>query len=149
MSKKIQFQRPILEAIAEHLQAEYPHEGCGFFAGNDGDSRLVKAWLPVRNMQEDQRERRFQIAPKDYLRAEQWADAAGLVLLGVYHSHPDHPATPSATDLESAVPWFSYLIVTTTRTAAGNQTSWQLDADGQFEEEFVEVLQAAPQVVAP
>jgi proteasome lid subunit RPN8/RPN11 len=149
MSTKIQFQRPILEAIAEHLQTEYPHEGCGFFAGEDGDPRLVKAWLPVRNVQEAQRERRFQIAPKDYLRAEQWADAAGLVLLGVYHSHPDHPAIPSVTDLESAVPWFSYLIVTTTPVAARQPTSWQLNADGQFEEELMEVLAAVSQVVAP
>ena len=35
----------------------------------------------------------------------------GLEIVGYYHSHPDHPAGPSAFDTEHAWPWYSYLIV--------------------------------------
>ena len=149
MGSTIQFSDGILDGISQHLLECYPEEGCGFFAGKDGDARLVQAWLPVRNVQADQRGRRFQIAPQDYLKAEQWADDLGLTLLGIYHSHPDHPAIPSITDLENAVPWFSYLIVNTTTQGAGAKTSWQLNDAGQFEEELVELLAVSPLVTTP
>ncbi len=149
MGSVIQFSDGVLDAISGHLLQCYPEEGCGFFAGVDGEPRVVQAWLPVRNVQADQRARRFQIAPQDYLKAEKWADDLGLTLLGIYHSHPDHPAIPSITDLENAVPWFSYLIVNTTAQSAGARTSWQLNEAGQFDEEIVELLSAATLVMAP
>jgi proteasome lid subunit RPN8/RPN11 len=142
MSATIQFSGQVLKEIQAHLLSVYPEEGCGFFAGIEGEPRVVKAWFPVRNMQEDARERRFQIAPIDYLKAEQWADNQGLALLGIYHSHPDHPAYPSETDLENAVPYFSYLIVNTSAFGAGASTSWQLDESGKFVEESVVALAA-------
>lgn len=148
MSAKIQFHGTVLEDIQKHLVSVYPEEGCGFFAGIDGETRQVTAWFPVRNVQTDARERRFQIAPLDYIRAEQWADAQELALLGIYHSHPDHPAFPSETDLVNAVPYFSYLIVNTTAFGPGSSTSWQLDEVGKFAEELL-VLQPQRVYAAP
>ncbi len=50
-------------------------------------------------------------------------------MLGCYHSHPDHPAVPSAFDTEQAWPWYSYVIVRVDRGRAGELTSWVLDDD--------------------
>ena len=55
------------------------------------------------------------MSPLDYLAAERAADAAGKTLLGFYHSHPEHPAEPSATDLAWAQPNFVYLIMSIRR----------------------------------
>ena len=148
MGAMIQFDTTVLENIRAHLLSAYPEEGCGFFAGIDGDPRQVQAHLPVRNVQTAARERRFEIAPLDYLKAEQWADDQGLVLLGIYHSHPDHPAFPSETDLVNAVPYFSYLIVKTTVHEAKENTSWQLNAEGKFDVELVTVAEFATILVA-
>ena len=46
-------------------------------------------------------------APADYLAAERGAKAAGLELIGFYHSHPDHPARPSPARSDHAWPSFS------------------------------------------
>lgn len=140
MKLKIDFPTEVLWGIQGHLQSTYPEEGCGFFAGVDGDPRVVRAFYPVANVQQDIRAKRFQISPADYLAAERWAERLGVSLLGIYHSHPDHPAKPSETDLAHAVPWFSYLIVTTTEDGVGPRTSWQLGDEGAFVEEEVRVL---------
>ena len=63
------------------------------------------------NITTGERRRRFLIGPDEYRAAEQHADDTGRALLGFYHSHPDHPAEPSAFDLEHAWPNLSYVIV--------------------------------------
>ena len=60
---------------------------------------------------EDSPRNRYLISPRDLLEAEKAARALGLDIVGVYHSHPDHPARPSEFDREHAFPWYSYIIV--------------------------------------
>ena len=89
------------------------------------------------------RRRRFAIAPEALLRAQKEARAAGLEVLGYYHSHPDAPAVPSARDLETAWPEVSYVIVAVERGRPGELRSWRLDpAQRGFEEERIEYLPA-------
>ena len=52
---------------------------------------------------------------------------AGQEIVGYYHSHPDHPARPSAFDAEHAWPWYSYLIVRIDRGRGADMASWVLD----------------------
>jgi proteasome lid subunit RPN8/RPN11 len=61
--------------------------------------------------------------------AEQEAESLGLDLIGVFHSHPDHPAVASEFDLEWALPWFSYLITAVQHGRARQSRSWRLDDD--------------------
>lgn len=117
----------------------YPHECCGFLYGNDNDERIITQAVEVNNTREENRERRFEISAQDYLKAELYADENDLTLLGVYHSHPDHPAVPSEYDLRHALPYFSYIIVSVKRGKAAQLNSWKLDSNGQFEQEAVEV----------
>jgi proteasome lid subunit RPN8/RPN11 len=127
-----------LRGIAADLVSAYPEEGCGFLLGSADPERVITAFLPVQNANEGQRERRFNIRPVDYLLAERWASEQGLDLIGIYHSHPEVAPVPSATDLASALPWFSYLITRVTAQGAQESRSWQLNADGVFEEEGLE-----------
>jgi proteasome lid subunit RPN8/RPN11 len=67
--------------------------------------------------------------PDELLQAERLAEEQGLEVLGFYHSHPDHPATPSGYDLKHAWPFYSYLIVAVKEGAAGELSGWELAPD--------------------
>jgi proteasome lid subunit RPN8/RPN11 len=133
-----------LEQLAEHSMItdaieSFPDECCGFFYGNEdasGNRRITHA-LPVNNAKEGDKRKRFEISPKDYLGAERFAEENGLQLLGVYHSHPNHPAIPSEQDRLAAQPYFSYIIVSVHEQDARDIRSWRLNDDFKFEEEVV------------
>jgi proteasome lid subunit RPN8/RPN11 len=88
----------VLEEIGRHAAEAYPEECCGalFGAKVDGEVR-VRLTERVPNRRTDQRERRFSIDPLDYGRLERLAEESGLGLVGIYHSHPDHPPPPPNT----------------------------------------------------
>jgi proteasome lid subunit RPN8/RPN11 len=69
------------------------------------------------------------IADQMYREGEDYADSKGLLLIGFFHSHPDHPAQPSEFDREHALPWWSYLIVSVRQGQAAEVLSWQLKED--------------------
>ena len=151
--------RHILSQIHAHGEAAYPEEGAGFLlgrvlppspilggeAGGEGgreasDRRLVTAILELANAREDAaRRNRYLLTPQDYLRGEQQATRLGLDVLGVFHSHPDHPNRPSDFDREWAMPWFSYLITSVLSGHAVASRSWRLLEDrSQFVEETIQ-----------
>ena len=140
------------EMISDAVQA-FPDECCGFFFGVESKegARNITHVLKVDNSKEGDKRRRFQISPQDYLKAEQFALDNQVDLLGVYHSHPNHPAIPSETDRESAQPFFSYLIIavsddhnliTGQKHSIADQKNivsrcWRLNDEQQFEEEEI------------
>ena len=128
------------EQVHTHLCRAYPEEGCGVLVGQDhGERRMVERVVPLDNRGEAERNRRYLIAPEQLLVVEREAREAGLDVLGFYHSHPDHPARPSAFDLEHAWPYYSYLIVSVAGGRAVDATSWRLVADrSRFEPERIE-----------
>ena len=116
----------------------FPDECCGFFFGKEtGEARIILKSLVVNNSKEGDKRRRFEISPKDYLNAERFADENELQLLGVYHSHPNHPAIPSEHDRVAAQPYFSYIIISVKENEIADIRSWQLNEDFQFEEEKI------------
>lgn len=125
--------------ITEHAKAAYPNECCGFFFGSDseGENRNIEIATPVVNSKEGDQRRRFEISPRGYMQAEMYALQNNLTLLGVYHSHPDHPARPSEHDLRQAVPFFSYIIVSIKQGEVDDITSWILNDDSQFVQEII------------
>ena len=120
-----------LESIQSHGAESYPEECCGFLLGRIRDSgNDVVATRPAANRRTEDRERRFMIAPEDALAAENAAREQGLDVVGFYHSHPDHPAEPSQTDLDEATfPGYTYVIVSVRRGCPGEVTAWSLRAD--------------------
>ncbi|MCW9708010.1 M67 family metallopeptidase [Fodinibius salsisoli] len=136
-----------LSIINEHAEADYPNECCGFFYGlADGGQRQVRVIQKVKNAKEGDQRRRFQIDPQDYQKAEKYAIDNDLDLLGVYHSHPDHPAKPSEHDRKVAMPYFSYIIVSVQDGKAVTVRSWRLNESQQFDEEPIETHEFTPEV---
>ncbi len=131
--------------IHDHLLAAYPEESCGVLIGRESDgAREVERVVRCENRRPDARGTRYLIAPEQFLAADREARAAGLEVLGFFHSHPDHPAEPSAFDLEHAWPYYSYLIVSVSSGAAAVQRCWRLRDDrSRFEAERVESGPAA------
>ena len=127
----------VLRQIHRHGEAAYPEEGAGLLLGNDtGIARTVQAILDLPNSREDQaRRNRYLLSAEDYLRGEAEADRLGLEVLGVFHSHPDHPNRPSEFDREWAWPNYSYIITSVWSGRAIESRAWQLTDDRQ---EFVE-----------
>ncbi len=134
----------VLKDIREHGRASYPEECCGALLGalRDGVARVEEAQR-MENASPQRRERRFEIEPRAYLCIERRAEELGWTVLGFYHSHPDHPAAPSAYDREQALPFLHYVIVAVEGGRPGEATSWILSEDrGVFEPE--ELLLEAP-----
>ncbi len=137
----LRLSKDILTQIHAHGAQAYPEEGAGFLLGSDGAERAVKAFLPLTNSREDAaRHNRYLIAPEDYLKAELEADRLGLSLIGVFHSHPDHPNRPSEFDRDWAQPFFSYIITNVDSGKATESRSWRLSEDrSQFIEEEIQI----------
>jgi len=121
----------LMAEIQRHAEQQYPEEGAGLILGLlDGEDRTARSVLPVSNTFEaHQRGRRYLIDPMAILRAEQQAEQKGLSVLGVFHSHPDHPPTPSKFDEEWAVPWYIYLITAVRQGIAEQTRAWRLQED--------------------
>lgn len=77
-------------------------------------------------------ERHYTIAPEAMLEAQKQGRDRNLSIIGIYHSHPDHPATPSEFDRVYAWPEYSYVIVSVQLGKAVEVKSWQLNAEHQF-----------------
>lgn len=138
MKKPLKIRKNAWDVMKSDATSSYPEECCGFFFGKNGDQKVVSTAYPVDNRNETNRKRRFEIDPKDYMAAEKYAVDQNVDLLGVYHSHPDHPALPSETDRSQALPWFSYIIISVKEGNAQDTRSWVLNETRQFEEEIIE-----------
>jgi proteasome lid subunit RPN8/RPN11 len=130
----------LVDQIRREGERAYPAECCGVLAGHADEVKEVQRLVPVTNRRTDD-PHRYLIAPEDLRRIEVELRPSGLEVLGCYHSHPDHPAAPSAFDTEQAWPWYSYIIVRVDRARAAELTSWVLDEDrSAMSPESIDVL---------
>ncbi|HET9783856.1 MAG TPA: M67 family metallopeptidase [Terriglobales bacterium] len=110
----LEIARPALEDLLRHGERDYPNECCGLLLGQALETRRRRATeaFPMRNANAVSPQNRFEFDPREHLAAQRAARERGLSVVGFYHSHPDHPARPSRTDLERAAwPGYSYLII--------------------------------------
>lgn len=77
-----------------HASRRAPQEACGLLAGEDDRVEMTQG---IPNAERSQV--RFRMEPGAQWRAFQRMEAAGLELVGIYHSHPNGPETPSPTDI--------------------------------------------------
>lgn len=115
--------------------SRYPLEACGLLLGRSTgarvtvvDVRLARNLVPARD--------RYELDPLDHLDAEEHAREHGLEVVGVWHSHPDHPAVPSESDRAGAWEGWSYAIVSVNADEVLALRSWRL-AGAVFDEEEV------------
>lgn len=140
----IRIPAPCLRAIRAAAEAAYPDECCGLLIGRDGNAGdiLVTAVEPSPNRAAGDRRDSFEVDPQlrfDVMRRLDAANATGgqaARIVGHYHSHPDHPAQPSARDLEMAYePEMVWVIVAVEGGRAAGIRAHRLDETaGRFRE---------------
>lgn len=129
-ARALTFSDQAVAAANESAVSAYPEECCGFLYGSDrGPTIRVEAARAVENRQREKRTHHYFITPEQYLEGEEFADRSGTTLVGIYHSHPDHPAIPSQKDLEGALPGFVYLILSIRQGATADRKWWELSND--------------------
>ena len=131
----------VLDTIRQHGANAYPEEGCGFLLGtvtDDGENHIT-ALHQATNRRTENRARRYELTADDYRDADAAAQEQGLDVVGIYHSHPDHPARPSQTDLEEATfPGYTYVIVSVHDGTPEDLTAWTLAPDrSSFQQENI------------
>lgn len=93
--------RSHLDQMLDAVRQNPDEEVCGIVAGSiSGSDYQVELVIPVVN--ELHSPVRFRMAPQDQLDAFYLIEAQGLELVGIYHSHPNGPSHPSATDISEA-----------------------------------------------
>lgn len=129
--------------IQNHGAEAYPEECCGAMLGSvDPDGKKITSRIiRIENTSSENRHRRFAVTAEDYKKLESQAKSENLTLLGFYHTHPDHPAQPSETDLSFAWPFFSYIILSIKSGEPSDLNSFELDLDSEkFQSEKLDIL---------
>ena len=128
------------EQIRRHAEKEYPRECCGILMGKFGaGDRTVDSIVQCTNAADGSQQTTYVIDPRELIRAQREARERGLEIVGFYHSHPDHPARPSPSDLEQAH-WIgcSYLIVGVSTGKTRETKSFLLDGRLEEDKRFTE-----------
>src|SRR6185295_8931272 len=115
----------------------YPLEICGLTFGKAGENRVVTEVFECVTLNKLKPETRYDMDPKDYMKGEALARQKGLDVVGIFHSHPDHPDKASETDRQAAWPGFSYIIMSIQKGKFVSMKSWVLNNKEQFDEEPV------------
>lgn len=130
--------RSLVSRIHAYLEGTYPNEGSGLLFGRRSGDEDVIAWFSAINTGANVGLKDwFELDPQAMLWADTDARKAGLSMLGIVHSHPNHPARPSPRDLERAWPGFTYLICSVREGKAAEWTCWTVD---EAKHEFAPVV---------
>ncbi|MBI3726353.1 molybdopterin-synthase adenylyltransferase MoeB [bacterium] len=134
----------VQEQIFAHAREGYPHEVCGVLLGkmhgvSPAELREVTLSRRARNLNTERPRDRYLMDTSDVNEADKTARERGLDIVGFYHSHPDHPAVASRTDLENSSPWggYSYPIVSIVKGDVADLRSWAVENDAWVEEKIL------------
>lgn len=127
-----------LREVENEAKKSYPVECCGLLLGTNTAEKKVVEVRPLRNTNTERSHDRYEIEGREFVKADKEASRKGLQIIGIYHSHPDHPAIPSAFDTEHAWCGYSYLIAAVENGERIEIRSWFFDeAIKQFQEEEI------------
>jgi len=142
--------RKVFREIHAHSEATYPEECCGLLiaegsadaAAAPRSKKMITESIRMNNAYEGSKHNRYNMDPLDFFKADRAVSQRGLTIAGIYHSHPEYPASLSKFDLKHAFPWYSYVVISVLKGRAGETKSWILreDHESAFEEEM-EILE--------
>lgn len=128
-------------SLRQHGEETYPHECCGVLLGNfeDDGTKTVTRVERCGNTRDDSPHNRYHIDPKELIRIQREGREQGDDIVGFYHSHPDHPAQWSPTDLAEAH-WFgcSYVITSVEEGKAVLTNSFELTGGDEAEKQLAD-----------
>lgn len=138
-----------LAEIRAHGESAYPEECCGLLIGKLSQNHKtvveVKASKNVWNAQASvlfsaqsaTKLSHYTIAPETMLAVQKETRDRNLQIIGIYHSHPNHPAIPSECDRLYAWQQYSYIIVSVQQGKASDVNNWSLNEQHQFQPEEI------------
>lgn len=110
--------------IKSHAESGYPYEVCGVLIGK---GNKISEFQICKNLNTTRAHDRYELDPLSFKIADEWARSKGMEIMGIYHSHPDHPSRPSETDRQAAwVGWY-YIILSIQSGKFDNFRTWILD----------------------
>jgi len=128
----------LLRQIYDHTESSYPYECCGVLIGTTGQDKTVHAFRVCKNLNKERAHDRYNMDPLDFLKAQQEFENSPWEIIGIYHSHPDHPSRPSQTDTDAAHEGYSYVIISVEKGTVAKAQSWLLNgAEKKFYEEEI------------
>ncbi|MBU6390831.1 MAG: M67 family metallopeptidase [Planctomycetota bacterium] len=126
--------------IENQVKKSYPLECCGLLIGANTSEKKVFEVRPTKNWNVERAHDRYVIDSKEFNKIDKETRKKGLQIIGIYHSHPDHPAMPSAYDTEHAWAGYSYMIAAIEKGEKIEVRSWIFNEEKkQFEEEKISV----------
>jgi proteasome lid subunit RPN8/RPN11 len=112
-------------AMLGHARASYPEECCGVMLGSASNAGgMVHLSVRLANSA-GSKAVRYELRVEDLARAGAEADARGMQLLGIYHSHADADAGFSAADLAGSWPCFSFVVLSIRDGQFDDVTCWR------------------------
>ena len=126
------------DAIIKHAEAGFPHEVCGVLIGQD---HTVTHSKECNNLNTERAHDRYELDPLSFKEADDYSREIGKEIIGIYHSHPDHPSMASETDRQRAWPEWIYIIFSINQCKYNDARAWILEDSGEkFFEEPIEVI---------
>jgi proteasome lid subunit RPN8/RPN11 len=145
LNSMLKIPQSVYDSLRQHGEETYPHECCGVLLGQMDDGvRTVTSVARAGNTRTDSAHNRYNIDPKELIRIQREGRDRGEDIIGFYHSHPDHPAQWSQTDLAEAH-WFgcSYVITSVEKGKAVLTNAFELtgsdENDKKLADEKIEV----------
>ena len=141
----VQVLRAVYDGMIDHVLQSPTEESCGLLSGRSG---TITRQFRTENVAENKTVR-YEAAPLDVRRILEEIDAAGEQHLGIYHSHPNSPAYPSATDRKLAAYDVTYFVISLKTRAKPSLRAFRIckqsptDEDAEVHEETVEIVDAA------
>jgi proteasome lid subunit RPN8/RPN11 len=125
------------EVMVAEGRRTFPNECCGAMLGDVEDGvKIVRVAMPLRNSFSGSQATFYELSKDDFLSADREAGRLNLNVIGFYHSHPDHDAYFSASDLQHSCPWYTYVVLSIRRGEFDHANSWLPDPDaGKAEKE--------------
>jgi proteasome lid subunit RPN8/RPN11 len=127
-------------SLRQHGEETHPHECCGVLLGHfdENGAKTVSRTARCGNTRADSPHNRYSIDPKELIRIQREGRERGEDIVGFYHSHPDHPAHWSSTDLAEAH-WFgcSYVITSVEKGKATLTNSFELTGTDEGDKKLV------------
>ncbi len=152
--------QPVYQDLVQWADKAYPHEGCGLLIGRfkkDGGKEVVRfarltnellgktvtdaATLPTNRQGAGAGKTEFVMSPDEFNRETLKAEKEELDVIGVVHTHPDHPPRPSQIDASQPfLAQWSNIIVSVQKGATKEMKSWFREVDDTpFSEEEIRI----------
>ena len=111
MEKIIKISESLRKNLELHANEQNPYEACAILLGNK-DEKIWETTEIFLTENIEKSEINFTVSNEQLLEGYKMAEEKGLDVVGIFHSHPKSPPSPSNTDIKfmkgNPIPWIIY-----------------------------------------